>query len=121
MALASRTLNRKDDLADMILCTHTGIAWLRQLLDGRCLVNVGAIGRPPYDGRTTVWYARLPISPALSQVASELVHVAYDYERLAYEMRQEHLPEEFAETILTGCWTTCLEILPCKERACGRF
>jgi hypothetical protein len=40
---------------------------------------------------------------------------------LAKEMRDEELPEEFVETILTGWWTTCLEILPGKERAAGRF
>ena len=37
------------------------------------------------------------------------------------EMRAERLPEEFVETILTGWWTTCLEILPAKERSAGRF
>ena len=41
-------------------------------------------------------------------------------QRLAYEMRQEHLPEECVETILTVGWTTCLEVLPTKERARGR-
>jgi predicted phosphodiesterase len=107
--------------ADMILCTHTGIAWQRQLPDGRCLVNVGAIGRPPNDGQTTVWYALLTVSPGRSRVGSELLPVAYDYERMAYEMRRERLPEEFVETVLTGWWTTCLEILPAKERARGRF
>ena len=107
--------------ADMILCTHTGIHWQRQLPDGRRIVNVGAIGRPPNDGQTTVWYALLTIDPGHSRVESELLPVAYDYERLAYEMRQQRLPEEFVETILTGWWTTCLEILPAKERARGRF
>jgi predicted phosphodiesterase len=107
--------------ADMILCTHTGIAWQRQLPDGRRIVNVGAIGRPPNDGQTTVWYTLLTISPASSRVESELLPVVYDYERLAYEMRQESLPEEFVETVLTGWWTTCLEVLPAKERARGRF
>lgn len=47
--------------------------------------------------------------------------VEYDHRRLAREMRDERLPEEFVETILTGWWTTCLEILPAKERARGRF
>ncbi len=37
------------------------------------------------------------------------------------EMRREGLPEEFVETILTGWWTTCLEILPARERAASRF
>jgi predicted phosphodiesterase len=107
--------------ADIILCTHTGIQWQRTLPDGRCLVNVGAIGRPPNDGQTTVWYALLIIDPVESRVKCELLPVAYDYERLAYEMRQEQLPEEFVETVLTGWWTTCLEILPAKERDRGKY
>jgi hypothetical protein len=36
-------------------------------------------------------------------------------------MRREGLPEEFVKTILTGWWTTCLEILPARERAASRF
>lgn len=110
-----------DSHADLILCTHTGIPWQRELADGRRLVNVGAIGRPPNDGQTTVWYALLRIDPARHQIACELLPVTYDYARLAYEMRQEHLPDEFVETILTGWWTTCLEILPVRERARGRW
>jgi hypothetical protein len=47
--------------------------------------------------------------------------VAYDHRRLAHEMRQERLPEEFVETVLTGWWTTCLEVLPCKERRRGKY
>ena len=45
----------------------------------------------------------------------------YDHQALAAEMRREGLPEEFVETILTGWWTTCLEILPARERAASRF
>ena len=40
---------------------------------------------------------------------------------LARDMRAERLPGEFIETIASGWWTTCLEILPHKERARGRF
>jgi len=36
-------------------------------------------------------------------------------------MKAEGLPEEFIETILTGWWTTCNEILPMKERRRGRY
>ncbi len=110
-----------DYQADIILCTHTGIHWQRQEADGCRLINVGAIGRPPNDGQTTVWYALLTVHPGNNQITSELLPVPYDYERLAHEMRQEQLPEEFIETILTGWWTTCLEILPARERARGRF
>ena len=51
----------------------------------------------------------------------ELLELPYDHEALAAEMREEGLPEEFVETILTGWWTTCLEIMPAKERARGPY
>lgn len=102
--------------ADAILATHTGIPWLRPLPGGGLFANVGVIGRPANDGRTQVWYGLL--RPGRSV---ELVPLTYDHERLAEEMRAESLPEEFVETILTGWWTTCLEILPARERARGRY
>lgn len=104
--------------ADVLLCTHTGIPWQRRLPSGRRVVNVGALGRPANDGRTEVWYAFLDTE---RPEPFELVPVAYDYLRLASEMRAERLPEEFVETILSGWWTTCLEILPARERLRGRF
>ncbi|GAC1454672.1 MAG: metallophosphoesterase family protein [Ktedonobacterales bacterium] len=104
--------------ADVLLCTHTGIQWTRTLPDGRLFVNVGAIGRPPNNGQTAVWYALLTATP---DVEVHLLPVAYEHTRLAAEMRAEDLPEEFVETILTGWWTTCLEILPAKERSRGRY
>ncbi len=55
------------------------------------------------------------------RLAVEFIPVLYDHDRLAAEMRSEHLPEEFVETILTGWWTTCLEVLPAKERRRGRW
>ena len=51
---------------------------------------------------------------------AEHVPVPYDHARLATEMQAEELPGEFVETILTGWWTTCLEILPARERGLGR-
>ncbi len=105
---------------DVILATHTGIKWHRVLSQGRHFVNVGVLGRPENDGRTCVWYALLHFgSPGQMQV--EFVPVEYDHHRLARQMRQEGLPEEFVQTILTGWWTTCLEILPQKERRRGKF
>jgi hypothetical protein len=54
-------------------------------------------------------------------LAVELLPLRYDHPGLAAEMRREGLPEEFVETILTGWWTTCLEILPAREREASRF
>src|SRR5262245_29921400 len=104
--------------ADVILTTHTVIKWHRRLGGDRHFVNVGVLGRPENDGRTNVWYAVVDARP---DFAVEFVPVEYDHERLAREMRAEGLPEEFVETVLTGWWTTCLEVLPAKERRRGRF
>ncbi len=103
--------------ADQVLCSHTGLAWQRTLPDGARFLNVGAIGRPANDGRTGVWYAFLPQRGH----EADLIAVGYDQESLAREMAEEGLPAEFAETIRTGWWTTCLEILPAKERARGKL
>jgi len=104
---------------DAILCTHTGLPWHRRLPSGRDVVNVGAIGRPANNGRTNVWYAWL--EEGADRLAVELVPLDYDHLALAAEMRQEELPSAFIDTILTGWWTTCLEILPARERQTSRY
>ncbi len=107
---------------DGLLCTHTGLHWHRRLPSGRDVVNVGVIGRPANDGSTHVWYALLEARPTgNTSLSVELVPLVYDHQTLAAEMREEALPEEFVATILTGWWTTCLEILPARERAASRF
>jgi len=106
--------------SDLILATHTGLQWRRELQDGRGFANVGVIGRPANDGRTEVGYALLSVSGERPGVDVEIVSLGYDHERLAREMRDENLPHEFVETILTGWWTTCVEVLPAKERRRGR-
>lgn len=107
------------EACDGILCTHSGLDWHRKPPSGRDVVNVGVIGRPANDGDTRVRYAML--EERGGELDVELVALAYDHVGLAEEMRSEELPEEFVETILTGWWTTCLEILPAKERAASRF
>ena len=109
----------RDHEADVIVCTHTGLHWHRALSGGRHVINAGVIGRPANDGRTNVWYALVEVTGKALTV--EFVPVSYDHELLAAEMRAERLPEEFVETILTGWWTTCLEVLPAKERAAGKY
>ena len=105
--------------ADILCVTHTGIKWHRELPGNRHCTNVGVLGRPENDGKTNVWYTLLEISAQGARV--EFIPVIYDHEALAADMHTERLPEEFIETITTGWWTTCLEVLPHKERARGRF
>ncbi len=104
---------------DVIAATHTGIKWHQPLDSQRHFVNVGAIGRPENDGQTCVWYTLL--EDRQGQLDVEFVPIAYAHRQLAREIRDQGLPAEFATTIETGWWTTCLEILPGKERRRGKY
>jgi predicted phosphodiesterase len=111
---------------DIIVGTHTGLHWHRQPAPGKHFINCGAIGRPPNDGRTTVVYSIVGVKFAsepfgVKSLEVTFVRLAYDHEHLARDMAAEGLPEEFIETIRTGWWTTCNEILPAKERARGVY
>ncbi|MEU3093527.1 radical SAM protein [Streptomyces sp. NPDC006967] len=104
--------------ADVVLCTHSGLPWQRRIGD-TLAVNVGVLGKPANDGRREVWYAILDLSDG--PITAELIPLAYDWQAQARSMRAAGLPEIFAETIETGWWTTCLEILPPRERSRGRY
>ncbi len=105
--------------ADIICATHTGIHWDRKLANDKYFINVGVIGRPENDGNTFVGYTILEVENDL--IKSEYIPVVYDHHELAKEMKDEKLPEQFIETILTGWWATCLEVLPAKERVKGKY
>ncbi len=105
--------------ADVICCTHTGIKWHRVLSAGRHFINVGVIGRPENDGARNVWFTLLDFSDGTFHC--EFRPLTYDHPRLAREMKEEALPGEFIATIQTGWWTTCMEIMPGKERFKGKF
>jgi predicted phosphodiesterase len=108
---------------DIIIGTHTGLHWHREASPGKHFINCGAIGRPPNDGQTTVAYTVISADNAetICPLEVDFVRLEYDHRRLAVEMASEGLPEEFIETIRTGWWTTCNEILPAKERARGLY
>lgn len=122
----------RDFDVDAIFGTHTGMHWERQLDWGKRFVNVGVLGRPENDGTTNVWYTFVRTGNDAKQGSEngavpplpldvEFIPLVYDHHCLAEEMRAERLPEPFIETILTGWWTTCLEVLPSKERRRGRY
>ena len=104
--------------ADVLLCTHTGIPWQREC-EGTLVVNAGTIGRPANDGRREGWYALVELGGGRAR--AELIPLAYDWRAHAAALRAAELPEPFAETVETGWWTTCLEVVPPAERARGRY
>jgi hypothetical protein len=71
---------------------------------------------PTGPAKTSAYHDNLPC-----QLQVDFVHLIYDHDRLAGEMASEGLPDEFIETIRTGWWTTCNEILPAKERRRGIY
>lgn len=105
--------------SDGLFFTHTGLPWQRQVSSGGWAVNVGVIGRPANDGNPLVWYSLVELHDGA--LAVELRRLDYDYEALASEMEEEALPSEFVDTIRTGWWTTCLEVLPARERQASRY
>lgn len=109
----------RDYKADIMACTHTGLKWHRPLALTRHFVNVGVIGRPENDGAQNVWFCLLEVDG--QSLDCRFLPLHYDYERLAEEMRAEGLPLEFIETVETGWWTTCMEVMPGKERLRGRY
>ncbi len=104
--------------ADVLLCTHTGIPWQREV-EGTLVVNVGTVGRPANDGRPETWWALVDVSDGGAR--AQLRPLAYDWRAHAASMRDAGLPEPFVETVETGWWTTCLEVVPPRERARGRY
>jgi predicted phosphodiesterase len=109
--------------ADVVCCTHSGLPWTRRVTrsDGRTtlVVNVGVLGRPANDGGQHVWYALLDVEDGDAQ--AELIALDYDWAAQAASIRTAGLPEAFAEAVETGWWTTCLEIVPPRERSRGRY
>ena len=105
--------------ADVLVCTHTGLHWQRRLPSGRLVVNCGALGRPANDGRTerlvrAGWRSGKRLAPSFRPWLTTS-------RPWRGRWSEEKLPAEFVETIRTGWWTTCLEILPSKERSRGRY
>lgn len=72
-------------------------------------------GRPENDGHVNAGCMLLEYSRPNGSHA-EFVPVHYDYRRLVRVMRAERQSAEWMETIETGRRTTCLEVLPGKER-----
>ncbi|HXT42894.1 MAG TPA: radical SAM protein [Pseudonocardiaceae bacterium] len=108
--------------ADVICCTHSGLPWIRRFGE-TLVVNVGVLGRPANDGGRHVWYALLEVAAgsATPRATAELVALDYDWRSHAASMRAAGLPEAFTQTVETGWWTTCLEVVPPAERSRGRF
>ncbi|MEO6326952.1 MAG: metallophosphoesterase family protein [Thermoanaerobaculia bacterium] len=101
---------------DVIVCTHTGLQWMREVAPGKYIVNCGVIGRPPNDGTTDVWYAELKAGEP-----PQLVKLSYHWQAVVTELQQGKLPPEFVTAIRDGWWACCYDILPPAEASRGKY
>jgi hypothetical protein len=98
-----------------ICATHSGIPWSRQVSNGFWF-NVGVLGRPAHNGQRHVYYGILTFPPTAPQPCPALIPLSYDVATVVAAMAEEGLPSEFIESLESGIWTTCTEILPNTER-----
>ncbi len=98
-----------------ICATHSGLPWIRATVHG-FWCNVGVLGRPAHDGTQRVGYAQLRFPQGAGAPRPELIPLRYDPAPVVAAMRAERLPDEFAQSLEQGIWTTCAAILPPFER-----
>lgn len=83
---------------DIVLCAHSHRPFARRV-KGVWFVNPGSVGRPD-DGDPRASYAILKLKRDLFEVKH--YRVAYDVQRAARAIRQQGLPEVFAQMVLQG-------------------
>jgi putative phosphoesterase len=96
--------------ADLIICGHSHQPFARQA-DGVWFINTGSVGRPD-DGDPRACYAVLDLAP--HQLRVHHYRLAYDVARAVAAIRQNDLPEAFAQMLLQG---RDLETVLKQERA----
>ena len=99
-----------------ICATHSGLPWIRTVSGGGFWFNAGVLGRPAHEDSSRVFYGIVEFPHGAARPRPRLVELAYDPAPVAAAMRAEGLPEVFVESLLTGRWTTCANILPPFER-----
>ncbi|MGD1992388.1 MAG: metallophosphoesterase family protein, partial [Anaerolineae bacterium] len=84
--------------ADVIVCGHSHRPFVRQL-DNVWFINPGSVGLPD-DGDPRASYAVLSIRH--DQIAVQHYRLAYDVERTVKAIRENELPEAFAQMLMVG-------------------
>ncbi len=92
-----RKLAKKAE-ADVIICGHSHRPFARQV-DDVWFINTGSVGRPD-DGDPRACYAILQISK--EDILVQHYRIAYDVERTVAAIRENELPEVFAEMFVQG-------------------
>ena len=84
--------------ASIILCGHSHLPFTRWI-DEAVFINPGSVGRPD-DGDPRASYAIINLKKKIIDVSH--YRLDYDVQRAAQAIRDNQLPEEFAQMILKG-------------------
>jgi hypothetical protein len=109
--------------ADVILAGHAGLPFADMRVSNMRVsekqgeqywLNAGVIGMPANDGTPRVWY--LLLDDTGGSFTYTFHSFTYDNHTANQLMQVNHLPDSYAQTLLTGLWDNC-EILPDAEKA----
>lgn len=95
-----------------IICTHTGLPWIKKINDFYFAMNCGATGKPDHDGDTAVHYG---IVEADVFFKLSIRRVTYDFISFAKQLKQEGVDKVFITPLQTGSWTCGVKSLPDGE------
>ncbi len=104
--------NFEQTQSDIIIAGHCGLPF-HQKLGNRQWLNPGVIGMPANEGKTRVWY--MVLEEINEEIKVSHNYFEYDHASANQLMIKNHLPEAYADTLLTGFWDN-MEILPEAER-----
>lgn len=98
--------------AEVILAGHCGLPF-SQVIEEKLWLNPGVIGMPANDGTPRVWYILLEEGDGQLKYTHQ--YLEYDFQKSYELMKSNHLPMEYADTLVSGLWDN-MEILPKAER-----
>lgn len=97
-----------------IICTHTGLPWIKTMGTQRFAMNCGATGKPDHDGDTAVHYGIVEVTDSFRL---SIRRVTYDYRSFTEQLEQEGVEDIFTTPLRTGMWTCGVKSLPDKEQS----
>ena len=101
---------------NMIIAGHCGLPFIHSD-DEKVWLNPGVIGMPANNGSPDTWY--LVMDEGLEETI-QFKTLEYDHVLASSLMKKNNLPEEYAQTLVTGIWDN-MEILPEQERELQGF
>jgi len=100
-----------------LVCTHSGLPWVRLLANHRFAVNCGVVGKPDHDGDPAVHYAIVETSDGWAEKENlRIERVEYNHLHWADQLDRKGVERIFVAPLRTGIWTCGVASLPASEK-----